>query len=257
MIRLTKSLGVEKAAMICIMALVAAIAVAFPAQADPPKEKSEKIGYTLGFDLGQNMKTLTIDINADMVAQGVKDGIAGKPSQLTEEDMKAVIADLNKEIQAKRAEQAKIQGEKNKKEGETYLTDNKGKPGVVTLPSGLQYKVIKEGAGKSPKVGDTAVVNYRGTLVNGEEFDSSYKRNQSAEFVVGNMIPGWNEVLQLMKEGSKWQVVIPSKLAYGERAPAQIGPNAVLLFDIELLTVKEKSAKDAAPAKTTKPAKKK
>jgi FKBP-type peptidyl-prolyl cis-trans isomerase FklB len=133
----------------------------------------------------------------------------------------------------------KAQGEKNKKEGEAFLAENKKKEGVKTLPSGLQYKVIKEGTGKSPKATDKVSTHYRGTLIDGTEFDSSYKRGQPATFPVNGVIPGWTEALQLMKVGSKWQLFIPSKLAYGERgAPPVIGPYSVLIFTVELLAIK-------------------
>jgi FKBP-type peptidyl-prolyl cis-trans isomerase FklB len=133
----------------------------------------------------------------------------------------------------------KILGEKNKKEGEAFLKKNAQESGVVTLPSGIQYKVMKEGSGKTPKASDTVIVHYKGELLAGTEFDSSYKRNQPAEFAVNNVIPGWNEVLQKMKAGSRWLIFIPPNLAYGERGNGPIiGPNAVLIFDIELLAVK-------------------
>jgi FKBP-type peptidyl-prolyl cis-trans isomerase FklB len=132
-------------------------------------------------------------------------------------------------------------GEKNKAEGEAFLAENKKKEGVKTLPSGLQYKVIKAGTGKKPKVTDTVTTHYRGTLMNGTEFDSSYRRGQPVSFQVNGVIPGWTEALQLMEEGAKWQLFIPSNLAYGERgAGRDIGPNATLVFEIELLSIEEK-----------------
>ena len=147
--------------------------------------------------------------------------------------------ELQKELMEKQAERNKQLAEKNKTEGEAFLAQNSKKEGVKTLPSGLQYKVIKEGTGKTPKADDTVVTNYRGTSIDGTEFDSSYKRGQPATFPVKGVIAGWTEALQLMKEGSKWELFIPSNLAYGERGAGNfIGPNAALVFEIELITVK-------------------
>jgi FKBP-type peptidyl-prolyl cis-trans isomerase FklB len=204
----------------------------------PPKDKKEKTGYSIGVNIGQDMKRYSIEIDADMVAQGLKDVYAGK-MKLSDEEMRSTLADLNKEMQGKENERMKILGEKNKKEGETFINLNAKASGVVKLPSGLQYKIIKEGAGKIPKATDTVVVHYKGTLIDGTEFDSSFKRNQPLEFKVNGVIPGWTEILQKMKTGSKYAVYIPSNLAYGERGNGPvIGPNAVLVFEIELLAVK-------------------
>ena len=203
----------------------------------PPKDKKEKTGYAIGVNIGADMKRMSIEIDADMVAQGIKDIYAGK-LKLSDEEIRTTLTELNKEMQSKENERMKILGEKNKKEGEAFLAENKKKEGVKTLPSGLQYKVIKEGTGKVPKATDTVTTNYRGTLIDGTEFDSSYKRGQPASFPVNGVIPGWTEALQLMKTGSKWQLFIPSNLAYGERGSGTIGPNAVLVFEIELLAVK-------------------
>jgi FKBP-type peptidyl-prolyl cis-trans isomerase FklB len=203
----------------------------------PPKDKKEKTGYAIGTNIGADMKRMSIEIDADMVAQGIKDIQAGK-LKLTDEEIRATLTELNKEMQGKENERMKVISEKNKKDGEAFLAANKKKEGIKTLPSGLQYKVIKEGTGKVPKATDTVTTNYRGTLIDGTEFDSSYKRGQPASFPVNGVIPGWTEALQLMKTGSKWQLFIPSNLAYGERGPGTIGPNAVLVFEIELLAVK-------------------
>ena len=148
---------------------------------------------------------------------------------------------FQKEMMAKHAEVMNTLGEKNKKEGEVFLAENKKKEGVTTLPSGLQYKVIKAGTGKKPKSTDTVTVNYRGTLIDGTEFDSSYRRGEPASFGVSGVIPGWTEAMQLMQEGAKWQVVVPPNLAYGEKgAGPNIGPNATLIFEIELISIQEK-----------------
>lgn len=199
----------------------------------------EKRGYSIGVDIGSKLKAQSIEIDSDSLAQGIKDAISGGKLLLTEQEMKETLAALQKELMEKQAERTKVIAEKNKKEGEAFLAANKTKEGVKTLPSGLQYKVIKEGTGKTPKAEDTVVTNYRGTLIDGTEFDSSYKRGQPATFPVKGVIPGWTEALQLMKEGSKWELFIPSNLAYGERGAGNtIGPNATLIFEIELISVK-------------------
>jgi FKBP-type peptidyl-prolyl cis-trans isomerase FklB len=159
---------------------------------------------------------------------------------MTEEEIIETLTNFRKDFIAKKQELAKQQGEKNKKEGEAYLAENQKKEGVITLPSGLQYKVIKPGTGKKPKAEDMVTVHYRGTLVGGTEFDSSYRHGKPASFPANRVIPGWTEVLQLMEEGAKWEVFIPSKLAYGEQgAGNEIGPNATLIFEIELISVQE------------------
>jgi FKBP-type peptidyl-prolyl cis-trans isomerase FklB len=146
---------------------------------------------------------------------------------------------FQKEMMAKMTENSKKAGEKNKKEGEVFLAENKKKPGIITLPSGMQYKIMREGTGKSPKSTDTVTTHYRGTTLDGKEFDSSYKRNEPASFPLNRVIAGWTEALQLMKVGSKWQLFIPSNLAYGENGAGQdIGPDATLIFEVELLAVK-------------------
>lgn len=203
-----------------------------------PKDKKEKTSYALGTNLGRITKDFSMEIDAGMVAAGIKDAQAGK-MVMSDEEIRAVLNDFNKEMQAKQNEKVKVLAEKNKKEGEAFLKENEKAKDVVKLPSGLQYKVIKEGTGKMPKATDTVSVHYKGTLINGMEFDSSYKRNQPAEFKVNAVIPGWTEILQKMKTGSKYITFIPSNLAYGEkgRAPV-IGPNAALIFEIELIAIK-------------------
>ncbi|MBA4391095.1 MAG: hypothetical protein C0399_09170 [Syntrophus sp. (in: bacteria)] len=235
-----KNILIEKSfAVITVVGLVLLASYVQAQEKVFPKEKKEKIGYSIGVDLGREMKGLSIDIDADMVARGVKDAYTGK-TQLSDDEMRAVLADLDKEAQNRRNEKKKTLGPKNKVEGETFLKENAQKNGVVTLPSGLQYRILKEGTGKIPNMNDTVIVHYKGTLIDGTEFGNSRKRNQLAEFVIGkNVLPVWNEVLQKMKVGSHWLVVVPSNLAYGEKGEGEIvGPNAVLMFDIELLGVK-------------------
>jgi FKBP-type peptidyl-prolyl cis-trans isomerase FklB len=205
------------------------------------KTQKDKLSYAIGMDMGNSMKRSAIDTDPDIFMRGLKDALAGSKTLLTEQQAREVITAMQKELQRKQKEKMKLLGENNKKEGEVYLAANKQKKGVKVLPSGLQYTVIKEGTGKTPKASDTVTVNYKGTLINGTEFDSSYKRGQPATFPVNGVIKGWTEALQLMKEGAIWQLVIPSDLAYGERGAAggTIGPNSVLVFEVELISVKE------------------
>ncbi len=201
------------------------------------KDQKDKVSYIIGMDIGNNLKRQSVSVNPKILAKGVEDALAGAKPLLTEQEVQETMMAFQKEMMAKQAEVAK----KNKTEGEAFLAENKKKEGVKTLPSGLQYKVIKAGTGKKPKASDTVTVNYRGTLIDGTEFDSSYKRGQPATFQVSGVIPGWTEALQLMGEGAKWQLFVPSNLAYGERgAGNQIGPNAALIFEVELVSIQEK-----------------
>ncbi len=201
------------------------------------KSQKDKVSYIIGMDIGNNLKKQSIDIDPNILARGVKDTLSGVKPLLTEKEIQENMATLQKEMMAKQEEV----GKKNKSEGEAFLAENKRKEGVKTLPSGLQYKVIKAGTGKKPKSTDTVTVHYRGTLINGTEFDSSYKRGQTVSFPVSGVIPGWTEALQLMEEGAKWQLFIPSNLAYGEKGAGNvIGPNATLIFEVELISIQEK-----------------
>ncbi len=203
------------------------------------KTQKEKLSYTMGVEAGNNMKKQAVDVDPDVLLQGLKDSLSGSALLMSEEEMLAVKNAFRQEMTTRQAEETKKVAEKSKKEGEEFLADNKKKEGVKTLPSGLQYKVITEGTGKSPKATDTVTVHYRGTFIDGSEFDSSYKRGQPATFPVNGVISGWTEALQLMKEEAKWVLVIPSSLAYGEKgAGGVIGPNATLIFEVELISVK-------------------
>ncbi len=185
------------------------------------------------------MKRDGIDVDTAILLRGMKDTLAGDNPQLTDEEAKTAIIALQKEVKKSQEAKMKSLGEQNKKEGEAFLAANKSKEGVVTLPDGLQYKVEKQGDGPKPTASDTVECNYRGTLIDGKEFDSSYKRGKPASFPVNGVIPGWTEVLQLMPVGSKYKVFVPSELAYkGRSAGADIGPNSTLIFDIELLAIK-------------------
>jgi len=205
------------------------------------KTQRDKVSYSMGLDIGRMFKMQGVDVDLELVTRGLKDAYTGSQSLLTDEEMQEVLTNFKKEFIAKQQELAKQQGEKNKREGGIFLETNKKKEGVQTLPSGLQYKVLKAGAGKKPTATDTVTVHYRGTLIDGKEFDSSYRRGKPATFPVNGVIPGWTEALPLMEEGAKWELFIPSNLAYGERgAGRDIGPNATLIFEVELISIEEK-----------------
>ncbi len=229
------------AVVMCAM-LVASHAIA--AEKLELKTQKDKASYAIGMSMGGSLKKNGIEVNSDALFAGIKDALSGGKPLMTEEEMRETMMALQKETQAKQQEQMKAAAEKNKKEGEAFLAANKKKDGVITLKSGLQYKIIKAGSGKTPKATDSVTVNYKGTLIDGTEFDSSYKRGQPATFPVNGVIPGWTEALQLMKEGAKWQLFIPSDLAYGERgAGGVIGPDAVLIFDVELISINKTEGK--------------
>lgn len=197
-----------------------------------------KVSYIIGVDMGQNFKTQGIDIDPEVLVAGLTDGLAGNKPLLTQAEMQAALKDFQSKIVAKQKAAFEASSTANLKAGDAYLAQNKQQPGVVTLPSGLQYKVIKEGTGAMPKDGDKVTVNYAGSTIDGKEFDSSYKRNKPAEFVLSkDLIPGWVEAIKLMKTGAVWQVYIPASLGYGEKGIGPIGPNQTLVFKIELLGV--------------------
>lgn len=228
--------------MKCVLAAILGVGlvstVCFGAEKPALKGTKEKESYSLGYQFGQNMKGQGVDLDLEIYASGIRDALGGTDPQLGQDEMRATVAELQKRLAAARQKEIKEMADKHLADGMAFLEENKKKDGVVTLPSGLQYKVLAEGAGKTPKATDTVTVNYRGTLIDGKEFDSSYKRGQAATFPVGGVIRGWTEALQLMKEGSKWQIVIPPQLAYGERGGGPIPPNSTLIFEVELLSVK-------------------
>jgi FKBP-type peptidyl-prolyl cis-trans isomerase len=208
------------------------------------KTKKEKFSYALGMNIGNGMHKQGVEIDPSILARGMKDALAGRKSLLSEDEARAVIMQVQSEVRQKEQEKAQQAGAANKKEGEDFLASNKAREGVVTLPSGLQYKILAQGTGPKPAATDSVVCNYRGTLINGKEFDSSYKGGQPITFAVNGVIKGWTEALQLMPVGSKWQLFIPSGLAYGERgAGADIGPDATLIFEVELLSIQNPNEK--------------
>ena len=200
----------------------------------------------MGMNIGNGLRKQSIDIDPTILARGLKDAFANDKTLLTEDEVRSILTQMQADMRKKQQELAQVAAENNKKQGVAFLEANKTKEGVVTLPSGLQYKVLQEGTGPKPAVTDSVVCNYRGTLLDNTEFDSSYKRGQPITIPVTGVIKGWTEALQLMPVGSKWQLFVPSDLAYGERgAGGPIGPNATLIFEIELVSIQAKDqAKD-------------
>jgi FKBP-type peptidyl-prolyl cis-trans isomerase len=206
------------------------------------KTQKDKFSYALGMNLGANLHKQSVPVDPNIMARGLKDALAGGKTLMTEEEARAAMTAVQNEMREK--QQAKMQqaGSANKQEGEAFLAGNKAKEGVVVLPSGLQYKVLKEGNGPKPAATDSVVCNYRGTLINGTEFDSSTKHGGPATFPVNGVIKGWTEALQLMPVGSKWQLFVPADLAYGDRgAGGDIGPGATLIFEVELVSIQSKT----------------
>ena len=223
----------------------AAKSAAAPALTTRKDKFSYALGMNIGTGLGANLKKQSVEVDSNLVSQGLKDTMSGGKTRLTQEEAQAVLKEVQTEVQKQQQEKMKETADKNKAEGEAFLAANKSKDGVVTLPSGLQYKILTAGTGPKPTASDSVVCNYRGTLINGTEFDSSYKRGQPATFGVGQVIKGWTEALQLMPVGSKWQLFVPSSLAYGERgAGAEIGPDSTLIFEVELLSIQDKTKDD-------------
>ena len=227
--------------------LVAAVAAAQDAPA--LKTQEDRASYGLGFDLGNQLRKQSIEVDPAIFYRGLKDALSGARALMTDQQVKDAIAELQAEMKKREYDrrmgagednaEAKLLAAYNKKAGDSFLAGNKAKDGVVTLPSGLQYRVLKAGDGRKPAETDTVVCQYRGTLLEGTEFDSSYKRNQPVTFAVKGVIPGWREALKLMPVGSKWQLFIPPDLAYGERGAGSgvIGPNATVKFELELLAI--------------------
>ena len=205
------------------------------------KTQKQKASYALGMSIGSGIHHQGIPVDPAIVARGLRDAMAGGKTLMTEDEMRATLQELRTQVNKEQEAKAHVAGETNRKAGEAFLAANKAKQGVTTLPDGLQYKVLKEGSGPKPTASDTVTVNYRGTLIDGKEFDSSYKRGQPASFPVGGVIKGWTEALQLMPVGSKWELVIPADLAYGDspRPGGDIAPGDTLIFEVELLSIGE------------------
>jgi len=226
----------------CLKAILIILLLATPGVSAEKKMElktaKDKVSYSIGYDMGSSIKRNAVDVDPRILTKALQDSLSGAKPQMTEQEMREAINSLQKDLAAKQQEKIKAQGEKNKKEGEAFLAENKKKEGVKTLPSGLQYMMLTEGKGKQPKATDTVTVQYRGTLIEGTEFDSSYKRGQPATFALNQVIKAWTEGVQLMKEGGAIRLFVPSELGYGERgAGSAIGPNTTLIFDIELISV--------------------
>ena len=234
------------AAMALVTTIVAvAQDTAGAAQAAPqPKTDKDKFSYALGMNFGENFRKQGLELDPAVFAKAFAEAFNTGKTDMSEQDMQAVLTAAAQEIRKKQAAVQAEKSEKAQKEGESFLAENKTKEGVVTLPSGLQYKILKPGTGEKPTLEDTVVCNYKGTLINGTEFDASEKHGGPASFPVKGVIAGWTEALQLMPVGSKWQLFVPSNLAYGPQGPPDIGPNATLIFEVELVSIQ----KAAAPA---------
>jgi len=218
------------------------------------KTQKDKTSYAVGMNIGKGvaakLKQQPLEVDQAILLRGMKDALAGGKMLLTEEEERAILTQLSLEARKKQEEQQKLAAGASKKVGEEYLAANKTKDGVVTLPSGLQYKILTEGTGPKPTAADSVTCNYRGTLLNGTEFDSSYKRGHPETFPVTGVIKGWTEALQLMPVGSKWQLFIPSDLGYGDRGAdprSGIGPGATLIFEVELVSIQSKDKTEAPP----------
>jgi len=205
------------------------------------KTPKDKASYAIGMNIGKSIHKDSVDVDLSILMRGIKDSMKDGKTLLTDDEAKAALTALQAEMRKKQEEKMLVQAESNKKAGEAFLADNKTKDGVVTLPSGLQYKILREGTGPKPATTDTVVCNYKGTLLDNTEFDSSYKRGQPATFPVSGVIKGWTEALQLMSVGSKWELFIPSDLAYGVPGRPGIGPNATLVFEVELMSIQPKA----------------
>jgi FKBP-type peptidyl-prolyl cis-trans isomerase FklB len=205
------------------------------------KTEKDKLSYAVGLNVGRSLQKDSVEVDPNVLVQGLKDALAGGKTQMSEDDARGIIQSLQADLHKKQEAQMAAAGEANKKQGDAFMAANKSKEGVVALPDGLQYKILTPGTGPKPVASDTVICNYKGTLIDGTEFDSSYKRGQPATFPVNKVIAGWTEALQLMPVGSKWQLFVPPDMAYGARGPNPlIGSNAVLIFEVELLSIKEK-----------------
>jgi FKBP-type peptidyl-prolyl cis-trans isomerase FklB len=206
------------------------------------KTEKDKVNYGIGVSIGKSFKQQGMEVDVDLMVKGLKDELTGKKLLLSDDELRKTMTAYQQELRQKQMQARQTAGMDNKKAGEDFLAENKKKEGVVTLPSGLQYQILKAGEGRKPTTADTAEVRYRGTLVNGKEFDSS--GSDTRTFKLAEIIPGWREALQLMPVGSKWRLVVPSELAYGERGMGQaIMPNSTLIFEVELVAIKPAEAK--------------
>jgi FKBP-type peptidyl-prolyl cis-trans isomerase FklB len=201
----------------------------------------DRISYASGADLARDIKRQGKAMNVDLFMRALTDGLAGRPLLMTDEEVTATMKAFEQERREGWQHAEMMIAERNRREGEAFFAENAKKDGVVTLPSGLQYKIIKKGGGKAPTLGDVVVCNYTGKLLDGTEIDSSYKRKEPTAVPVKGLIPGWTQALQLMPVGSNWQLFIPPQLAFGDKATQVVGPNSTLVFEVELLSIQEKT----------------
>jgi len=213
------------------------LGVCFAGEQPELKDQKAKDSYSLGYQYGEAFKKQAMDIDLEVFAAGMQDALGGKEPLMSPEEIRKTLADLQKRAFAAQQLQLKERAARNREEGQAFLAENARKKEVVSLPSGLQYTVLAEGTGKTPKARDEVTVHYRGTFIDGSEFDSSYGRGEPATFQVDGVIKGWTEALQSMKEGGKWRIFVPSELAYGEPGLGRIPPNSTLIFEVELISV--------------------
>jgi FKBP-type peptidyl-prolyl cis-trans isomerase len=219
-----------------------------PASAPAFKTQKEKVSYAIGMETGKGVKSQGIDVDPAILIQGLKDALTDAKPQMSDEELRQVITALQQEIRQKQMQMQEAAAAENKTKGDAFLAENAKKEGIVVLPDGLQYKILTPGQGKKPAETDTVLCNYKGTFLDGTEFDSSAKAGRAVPFEVKNVIAGFKEILQLMPVGSKWQVFVPSNLAYGERgAGGVIGPNATLIFEVELVSIQDTPASMPTP----------
>lgn len=214
-----------------------AYGAAFAEQGSELKDKKEQVSYSVGYQVGGDLRNQEIDLDLEVLVKGIKDALLGVAPLITANEMRTTLVTLKQDLVAKQEAEDRQTAEQNAREGEAFLSENAKRNGVTVLPSGLQYQVLVKGSGAKPKATDTVTVHYRGTLLDGTEFDSSFKRNEPTKLQLNRVIAGWSEALQLMSEGAKWKLFVPAQLAYGERGVGPIPPHSTLIFDVELIAV--------------------
>jgi FKBP-type peptidyl-prolyl cis-trans isomerase FklB len=223
--------------LLFLVTLGFAYRAAFAEQGSELKDKKEQVSYSVGYQVGGDLRNQDIDLDPEVLMKGIKDAFLGEAPLMTDDEMRTTLVTLKQDLVAKQEAEDRQTAEQNAREGEAFLSENAKRDGVTVLPSGLQYQVLVKGSGAKPKATDTVTVHYRGTLLDGTEFDSSFKRNEPAKLQLNRVIAGWSEALQLMSAGAKWKLFVPAQLAYGERGVGPIPPHSTLIFDVELIAV--------------------